>query len=116
MEMGKTIGKSIRPPHLWILQFWEFFCQPFGKNTFAEKCTQNETEQLQTYKVFKAIKLQLGQGKHLSARFSPAPTKRESGPIVRESAKHHFPGDSISQDFEPPKGVSEPGHLIIYIT
>jgi len=37
MEMGKIIGKSIRSEHFGILQFWEFFRQPFGENTFSKK-------------------------------------------------------------------------------
>ena len=39
MEMGKIIRKSIRSEHFGILQFWEFFCQPFGENTFSKKRT-----------------------------------------------------------------------------
>ena len=36
MEMGEIIGKSISSEHFGILQFWEFFCQPFGENTFSK--------------------------------------------------------------------------------
>ena len=30
MEMGKTIGQSIRSEHFWILHFGEFFCSVFS--------------------------------------------------------------------------------------
>jgi len=40
MEMGKTIGQSIRSQDLGIFQFWELFCQPFGKNTFTKSATK----------------------------------------------------------------------------
>jgi len=47
MEMGKTIGQTIRSEHLGILQFWEFFCQPFGENTFFENAPKTKNERLQ---------------------------------------------------------------------
>jgi len=41
-------------------QFWEFFCQPFGENSFSKKRTQNEKRKASpNYKVFQATKLQL---------------------------------------------------------
>jgi len=46
MEMGKIIGKPIRSEHFWILQFWEFFCQPFGENTFSKNAPKTTNEKL----------------------------------------------------------------------
>jgi len=37
MEIGKSIGQTIRSEHFGFLQFWEFFRQPFGENTFSKK-------------------------------------------------------------------------------
>ena len=52
MEMGKIIRKSIRSEHLGILQFWEFFCQPFGENTFSKNTSKTNNEKLKKYQVF----------------------------------------------------------------
>jgi len=46
MEMGKIIGKSIRSEDLGILQFWEFFCQPFGENTFSKNAPKTKNGKL----------------------------------------------------------------------
>jgi len=52
MEMGKTIGHTIRSEHSGILRFWEFFCQPFGKNTFSKNGPETNIEKLNTLKFF----------------------------------------------------------------
>jgi len=46
MEMGKIIGKSIGSEHFGILQFWEFFCQPFGENTFSKNAPKTKNGKL----------------------------------------------------------------------
>jgi len=46
MEMRKIIRKSIGSEHLGILQFWEFFCQPFGENTFSKNAPKMKNEKL----------------------------------------------------------------------
>ena len=45
-SMGKIIGKSIKSEHFGILQFWEFFCQPFGENPFSKNAPKTENEKL----------------------------------------------------------------------
>jgi len=45
-EMGKTIGKSIRSEHFGILQFWEFFCQPFGENQLSKNAPKTNNGNL----------------------------------------------------------------------
>jgi len=50
MEMGRIMGKSIGSEHLGILQFWEFFCQPFGENTFSKNAPKTENEKLENIK------------------------------------------------------------------
>ena len=52
MEMGKIIGKSIRSEHFGILQFWEFFCQPFGENTFSKNAPKTNNEKLKKISSF----------------------------------------------------------------
>jgi len=52
MEMGKIIGKSIGSEHFGILQFREFFCQPFGENTFSKDGPKTKIEKLKNFKVF----------------------------------------------------------------
>ena len=61
MEMGKTIGESIISKHFGILQLWEFFCQPFGENTFSKNATKTNNGNL------KHIKFLSNQ---ITARFS----------------------------------------------
>jgi len=46
MEMCKIIWKSIRSEHFGILQLWEFFCQPFGENTFSKNGPKTKIEKL----------------------------------------------------------------------
>jgi len=53
MEMGKIIGKSIGSEHFGILQFGEFFCQPFGENTFPKNGPKTKIEKLKNYKKIK---------------------------------------------------------------
>jgi len=50
VEMGKIIGKSIRSEHFGILQFWEFFCQPFGETTFSKNGPKTQIEKLKKLK------------------------------------------------------------------
>jgi len=50
MEMGKIIRKSIGSEHFGILQFWEFFCQPFGENTFSKNDPKRKMKSLKNYK------------------------------------------------------------------
>ena len=52
MEMGKIIRKSIRSEHFGILQFWEFFCQPFGENTFSKNAPKTKIEKLKKISSF----------------------------------------------------------------
>jgi len=52
MEMGKIIKKSIGSEHFGILQFWEFFCQPFGENTFSKNEPKTNIEKLKNFKGF----------------------------------------------------------------
>jgi len=52
MEMGKTIGQSIRSEHFGIFQFWELFCQLFGKNTFPKSAATTNTGKLKKRKMF----------------------------------------------------------------
>jgi len=52
MEMCKIIGKSIGSEHFGILQFWEFFCQPFGENTFSKNGPKTNIEKLKKLKSF----------------------------------------------------------------
>jgi len=52
MEMGKIIGKSIRSEHFGILQFWEFFCQPFGENTFSKNAPKTKNKKLKKVSSF----------------------------------------------------------------
>jgi len=51
MEMCTIIGQSIGSEHFWILQFWEFFCQPFGENTFSKNGPKTKIEKLKNLKV-----------------------------------------------------------------
>jgi len=60
MEMGKTIGQSIRSEDLGILQFGVFFCQPFGENTFSKNVSKRKNEKLEHYQVLGTTKVQLG--------------------------------------------------------
>jgi len=54
MEMGKIIGKSIRSEHLGISPFGEFFCQPFGENTFSKNASKRKMKNFKkTIKFFK---------------------------------------------------------------
>jgi len=53
MEMCKIIGKSIGSEHFGILQFGEFFCQPFGENTFSKNGPKTKIGKLKNFKVFK---------------------------------------------------------------
>jgi len=52
MEMGQIMRKSIRSEHFGILQFWEFFCQPFVENTFSKNAPKTKNEKLKKYQVF----------------------------------------------------------------
>jgi len=52
MEMGKIIGKSLRSEHFGIVQFWEFFWQPFGKKYIFEKTQpKQKMESFRKYQV-----------------------------------------------------------------
>ena len=53
MEMGKTIGQSIRSEHFGILQFGEFFCQPFGEIHFRKTDPKRKSKSSKNVKVFK---------------------------------------------------------------
>jgi len=46
MGISKIIWKSIRSEHFGKLQFWEFFCQPFGENTFSKNAPKTKHEKL----------------------------------------------------------------------
>ncbi len=47
MEMGEAIGQSIRFEHFGILQFGDFFCQPFRENTFSKNAPKTKNGHLQ---------------------------------------------------------------------
>jgi len=52
MEMGKIIRKSVRSEHFGILQFWEFFCQPFGENTLSKNAPKPKNGKLKKLQSF----------------------------------------------------------------
>jgi len=57
MEMVKIMGKSIRSEHFGILQVWEFFCQPFGENTFSKNGPKTKIEKLKKLSSFLSIQI-----------------------------------------------------------
>jgi len=71
MEMGKIIGKSIRSEHFGILQFWEFFCQPFGENTFSKNGPKTKIEKLKKLKSFLSNQITARHGTALSEGVVP---------------------------------------------
>ena len=73
METGKIIRKSIRSEHFGILQFWEFFCQPFGENTLSKNGPKTNIEKLKKPQSFLSnqITARHWHPKHPSLRHTP---------------------------------------------
>ena len=60
----KNIWKSMRSEHFGILQFGEFLCQPFGKNTFSKNWPKMSIGNLQTTLKFLSNQITARNGKY----------------------------------------------------